>query len=101
VRVYPYDALETALDELEAGELGAFMKLEPVMRWLTATRPRLQVVATGITTEYLAVAVASGNEALAEQIDAAQRAITGRGERTALAARWFAHIDPSATAVLL
>jgi len=61
----------------------------------------LQVVATGITTEYLAVAVASGNEALAEQIDAAQRAVADRGEGTALAARWFARIDPSATAVLL
>ena len=101
VRVYPYDAIDTALDDLEAGELGAFMKLEPVMLWLTATRPRLQVVATGITTEYLAVAVASGNEALAGQIDDAQRAIGGRGEGTALAARWFARTDPSATAVLL
>jgi polar amino acid transport system substrate-binding protein len=101
VRVYPYDAIDTALDDLEAGELGAFMKLEPVMRWLTEARPRLQVVATGITTEYLAVAVASGNDALAEQIDDAQRTIGGRGEGTALAARWFARIDPSATTVLL
>jgi polar amino acid transport system substrate-binding protein len=101
VRVYPYDAIGNALDDLDAGDLGAFMKLEPVMRWLTKDRPRLAVTATGITEEYLALAVASGDEALARQIETAQRALTERGEGAALAQRWLAQSDPGATAVLL
>jgi polar amino acid transport system substrate-binding protein len=90
-----------ALTDLETGDLGAFMKLEPVMRWLTKDRPRLAVVATGITTEYLAVAVAPGDEELARQIDDAQRAIAARGEVAAWSQRWFAHADVATTAVLL
>ncbi len=101
VRVYPYDAIETALGDLEAGDLGAFMKLEPVMRWLTKDRPRLAVAATGITTEDLALAVAVGDVALAQQIDDAQRTLADRGEGTALAQRWLGRSDPRATTVLL
>jgi ABC-type amino acid transport substrate-binding protein len=101
VKVYPYDAIEAALGDLESGAIGAFMKLEPVMRWLTATRPRLEVVATGITTEYLAIAVGRRDDELAQQINAAQRAVAGRGEGARLAKQWLADSDPSATTVLL
>ena len=41
-----------ALDDLEAGRLDAFMKLEPVMRWLIRDRPYLaRRPGTGITDE--------------------------------------------------
>jgi hypothetical protein len=58
VKLHPYGGIRTALDDLEQGALGAFMKLEPVLRWLTADRPALEVVRTGITTELLGIAVA-------------------------------------------
>ena len=100
VKVYPYDAIRTALDDLERGRLGGFMKLEPVMRWLTADRPTLGVVRTGITTELLGVAVALDDAGLAAAIDAAQRALCRRGELAAMGRRWFADSDPEATGVL-
>ena len=100
VKVYPYDAIGTALDDLARGRLGAFMKLEPVLRWLTADRPALAVVRTGITTELLGVAVARDDAGLAVAIDTAQRELCRRGELAALGRRWFADSDPKATGVL-
>lgn len=100
VRVYAYDEIVQALDDLEAGTIGGFMKLEPVMRWLTRDRPRLHVVATGITDELLAVAVALDDNDLAEQIDAAQRNLVADGRLAALGATWFADSDPAATRVI-
>ena len=37
VRTYAYHDIPVALDDLEAGRLDAFMKLEPVIRWLIRT----------------------------------------------------------------
>ncbi len=100
VRVYDYDAILTALDDLESGALGAFMKLEPVMRRLTADRPHLGVVQTGITDELLAVAVASADEALADGIDGALDALRTDGELAQIGARWLGDSDPKATGVM-
>ena len=41
VRRYPYHAIATMLDDLEAGRIGAVMKLAPVLGWLTRDRPGL------------------------------------------------------------
>lgn len=100
VKTYAYDEIRTALDDLEHGRIGAFMKLEPVLRRLTADRPTLRIVQTGITTEQLAVAVAVGDATLAAQIDDAQRSLRRRGELARLGRRWLADSDPRATAVL-
>jgi polar amino acid transport system substrate-binding protein len=100
VRTYPYDGIVHALDDLDAGAIGGFMKLEPVMRWLTRDRPHLGVVQTGITDELLAVAVALDDATLADQIEAAQRALVTDGRLAALGARWFADSDPAATKVV-
>ncbi len=51
VRVYAYDAIEQALDDLSTGGCDVFMKLAPVMQWFVRDRPRLRVVQTGITRE--------------------------------------------------
>ncbi|MGD9530711.1 ABC transporter substrate-binding protein [Pseudonocardia sp.] len=99
VRVYPYEGILDALDDLDAGRIGGFMKLEPVMRRLTEERPSLAVVQTGITTELIAVAVASGDAALAAELDRAQDALRARGTLAELGARWLADSDPAATAV--
>ncbi|MGE3285369.1 MAG: ABC transporter substrate-binding protein [Pseudonocardia sp.] len=99
VRVYPYEGILGALDDLQAGRIGGFMKLEPVLRQLTADRPPLAVVQTGITVELIAVAVASGDATLAAEIDRAQDALRARGTLAELGARWLADSDPAATAV--
>jgi len=100
VRIYAYDEILTALGDLEKGTLGAFMKLEPVMRWLTADRPTLAVVQTGITDELIALAVALDDEDLATRIDAAQRDLATSGELAAIGRRWLHGSDPAATGMV-
>ncbi|HEX6683743.1 MAG TPA: ABC transporter substrate-binding protein [Candidatus Limnocylindrales bacterium] len=97
VKVYAYQDIVAALDDLEHGRIGGFMKLEPVLRRLTADRPELRIVQTGITTELLAVAVAVDDAGLAARIDTAQHALRGRGELARLGRRWLAGSDPQAT----
>ena len=99
VKLYAYDEILVALQDLEAGSIGAFMKLEPVMRWLVAKRPALSVVETAITTEHIAVAVHRDNEALADAINDAQRRLRDRGVLAEIGARWLADSDPHATAM--
>ncbi len=53
VRVYAYDEIEKALDDLTTGGCVAFMKLAPVTQWFVRDRPKLKVVETGITRERL------------------------------------------------
>jgi ABC-type amino acid transport substrate-binding protein len=97
VRHYDYDAITTALDDLERGTIHAFMKLEPVMRRLLDDRPALRVVQTGITSEKIASAVRLDDAPLATAIDAAQRDLAADGTLAALGRRWLADSDPSAT----
>jgi ABC-type amino acid transport substrate-binding protein len=89
VRVYPYDAIKTALDDLSNGGCDAFMKLAPVMHWLTRDRPKLRVVETGITRELLGVCVRKGNAELRDAIDKAQQALRDDGTLARLIARWL------------
>ena len=89
VRVYPYDAINTALDDLSNGRCDAFMKLAPVMHWLTRDRPGLKVVQTGITRELLGVCVRRGNAELRDEIDRAQQALRDNGTLERLVERWL------------
>lgn len=89
VRVYPYDAITTALDELSNGGCDAFMKLAPVMHWLTRDRPKLKVVQTGITRELLGVCVRKGDAELRDAIDDAQQALRDNGTLERLVERWL------------
>ena len=57
VRVYAYDEIEKALDDLSTGGCDAFMKLAPVTEWFVRDRPKLKVVETGITRERLGICV--------------------------------------------
>jgi polar amino acid transport system substrate-binding protein len=100
VKVYVYDEILTALDDLEHGVIAGFMKLEPVMRWLVQDRPSLRVVQTGITKELIAVAVRTGYEELASKIEGAQRALATRGVLAQLGTRWLRDSDPSATEMI-
>ena len=100
VRRYDYDDILAALDDLEAGRIQAFMKLEPVMRALTHDRAALAVVETGITDERIASAVRLDDVELAAGIDGAQRALAADGTLAELGRRWLGDSDPHATSMM-
>jgi ABC-type amino acid transport substrate-binding protein len=89
VRIYAYHDIGKMLDALEAGCIGAVMKLAPVMHWFVRGRPRLRVVQENITDESLAIAVALGNESLRRTIDAAQARLRDNGTLSRLTKKWL------------
>ncbi len=101
VRIYDYDAILTALDDLVAGTIVAFMKLEPVMRWLTRDRPTLAVVQTGITDEQIASAVRLDDHRLAADLERAQRCLAADGTLGHLGSTWLVGSDPDVTAMVV
>jgi ABC-type amino acid transport substrate-binding protein len=88
VRVYPYHGVGDMLNDLEAGKIGAVMKLGPVMHWLTQQRPALRIVQTGITEEKLAICVRRGANALRTALDASQARLASSGALDHLVAGW-------------
>jgi polar amino acid transport system substrate-binding protein len=89
VRVYAYDEIEKALDDLSSGGCDAFMKLAPVTAWFVRDRPKLKVVETGITVERLGMCVRKGNTALRDAIGKAQAALMADGTLPALIKQWL------------
>jgi polar amino acid transport system substrate-binding protein len=89
VRVYAYDEIEKALDDLTSGGCDAFMKLAPVTAWFVCDRPKLKVVETGITVERLGICVRNGNTALRNAINKAQAALAADGTLAALIKQWL------------
>lgn len=97
VRRYAYRDILTALDDLAAGTIDGFMKLEPVMRRLTRDRPTLAVVQAGITHEDLGVAVQRDDAALAAAIDGALDGLRADGTLTRLGREWLGTDAPGST----
>ncbi len=89
VRVYAYDEIEKALDDLTSDGCDAFMKLAPVTAWFVRDRPKLKVVETGITVERLGSCVRHGNTALRNAINKAQAALAADGTLAALIKQWL------------
>jgi polar amino acid transport system substrate-binding protein len=89
VRVYAYDEIEKALDDLSTGGCDAFMKLAPVTEWFVRNRPKLEVVETGITREHLGICVRKANTALRDAIGTAQAALMADGTLAALIRQWL------------
>ncbi len=89
VRTYAYHEIGMMLDDLEAGTIGAVMKLAPVMHWLIKNRPALRVVQEDITEEKLGVAVRLGNNALRQAINDAQVRLRQRGVLDKLTRKWL------------
>lgn len=88
-RIYSYDEIEKALDDLSTGGCDAFMKLAPVTAWLVHDRPKLKVVQVGITTERLGICMPKENTALREAISKAQSELVADGTLTALVKEWL------------
>jgi polar amino acid transport system substrate-binding protein len=89
VRVYAYDEIERALDDLSIGGCDAFMKLAPVAEWFVRDRKKLKVVETGITRERLGICVRKGDAALLEAIGNAQTTLMTDGTVAALVRYWL------------
>lgn len=89
VRVYAYDEIEQAFGELSSGGCDAFMKLAPVTAWFVRDRPKLKVVQTGITREFLGICVGKGNAALADTIGKAQAELMADGTIAGLITQWL------------
>ena len=89
VRVYAYDQIEKALDDLTSGGCDAFMKLAPVTAWFARDRPTLRVVETGITVERLGICVRTGNTPLRTAISKAQTKLRADGSLAALIKHWL------------
>jgi polar amino acid transport system substrate-binding protein len=89
VRVYAYDEIEKALDDLSTGGCDAFMKLAPVTAWFVRDRPKLKVIETGITVERLGICVRRGNAALHSGMSKAQAALVADGTLAALIKQWL------------
>ena len=65
------------------------MKLAPVTEWYVRDRSALKVVETGITREYLGIAVRKGNVQLRSAIGAAQAALVQDGTVPELVRQWL------------
>ena len=89
VRLYAYDQIEKALDDLTSGGCDAFMKLAPVTAWFVRDRLKLKVIETGITVEHLGVCVRKGNTALRKAINKAQAALVADATLAALIKQWL------------
>jgi polar amino acid transport system substrate-binding protein len=101
VRHYDYDDIAKALDNVAAGSIDAFMKLEPVMRWLVRDLPALRVAQTGITDERLAVAVGRHDDTLGPAIDGALDELRSDGTLAALGRTWLGTAAPSSATQVL
>ncbi len=95
VRHYDYDDIDDALEDVAAGGIDAFMKLEPVMRWMLRDHPALRIAQTRITDELLAVAVSRRNDALRAAINGAFDALRADGTLVALGVSWLGTNVPS------
>ena len=88
VRVYDYGGIRSALRDLSTGRCDAFMKLAPVLSRLADTVPGVTVVARGITTEKIAIAVPTSNTALLGRINVVQATLEQDGTLPAIRKRW-------------
>jgi polar amino acid transport system substrate-binding protein len=89
IRYYPYSGILDALDDLEAGTIGGFMKLLPVTTWLVRDRPDLAVVQEIPTHERLGVAFALDNQPLCSAVDDALDAREADGTLGRLKKTWL------------
>ena len=89
IHYYPYHGILPALDDLSAGRIGAFIKLFPVVAWLTNDRRDLTVIQQIPTHEKLGIAFAKTNTRLCGKVNEALVDTKQRGAFDALRRKWF------------
>jgi ABC-type amino acid transport substrate-binding protein len=94
IRYYPYHGILTALDDLTAGRIGAFIKLFPVVTWLVKGRPDLAVVEQIPTHEKLGIAFAKTNTELCAAVNKGLAELKAGGAFDALCRKWLGEVPP-------
>jgi polar amino acid transport system substrate-binding protein len=89
-RVYAYDEIEKALDDLTSGGCDALMNLAPVTAWFVRDRPQLKVAETSITVGRPGICVRRGDTVLRNAINTAQAALAADGTLAVLIEAWLA-----------
>jgi polar amino acid transport system substrate-binding protein len=92
IHYYPYDGIENALNDLDAGKIGLVVKLFPVISWLVKGRPGLSVPMQVPTHEKLGIAFAKDNTALCDAVNSVLHTMRRNGEFAKLDARWFPNL---------
>jgi len=95
ISYYPYHGIAAALDDLEAGRIGAVIKLHPVISRLVQDRPQLAVPLEVPTHERLGIAFARDNAALCAAVNRALEALRASGAFARIEARWFPATTPA------
>ena len=92
IHYYPYDGIENALNDLQAGKVGLVIKLFPVISWLVKSHPGLSVAMQVPTHEQLGIAFAKYSTFLCDTVNGVLRTLHGNGEFAKLEARWFPNL---------
>jgi polar amino acid transport system substrate-binding protein len=89
VRVYDYGDIGTAISDLTTGGCDAFMKLAPVLTALVRPVADVEVVARGLSSERIAVAVRIGSDELRARINTAQAELERSGALAEIRTAWL------------
>lgn len=93
IKYYPYHGILTALDDLSAGRIGAFIKLFPVVSWLVKNRSDLSVIQQIPTHEKLGIAFAKTNAKLCAAVNETLADLKESKSFDALYRKWFGHVQ--------
>lgn len=89
VRVYAYGGIRGALGDLSTGGCDVFMKLAPVLTELVKPLADVEVVQRDISTENIAIAVASGDQELLARITVGQAELEEDGTLQRIRRKWL------------
>jgi polar amino acid transport system substrate-binding protein len=92
IRYYPYHGILSALEDLSAGYIGAFIKLFPVISWLVKERRDLAVIQQIPTHEKLGIAFAKTSVRLCAAVNKTIASIKQSGSFDALYRKWFGEL---------
>ncbi|MFY9983198.1 MAG: ABC transporter substrate-binding protein [Chthoniobacterales bacterium] len=89
VKVYPFNRIEEAMADLEAGRITAVMKVAPVAVWLAAKKPDLRIVAqVPNDPQPLGIGFAKRNSELGTAVNQVLITMQGDGSLKRLKEKW-------------
>ena len=89
IKIYPFDRIELAMRDLEAGRITAVMKVAPVAAWLAAKNPDLRVVAQlPNDPQPLGIGFGKAERALVAAVNRAVAAMQRDGSMNRLKKKW-------------
>lgn len=100
VRVYDYADIRSALSDLTTGGCDVFMKLAPVLTELVRPVAGVEVVQRGLSTENIAIAVATADQALLSRISVAQADLEDTGKLPDIRKKWLGNPDADQSSIV-